>query len=102
MNLSEVLLPLSRISLLGRMMSDRMTFSRPNCFLISLARPLPSWPSPPVSNDSYMQTDSLHRERLGETKYQYDFTTYWVFENFTVLKKLFVVHLKRSSFLALS
>jgi hypothetical protein len=62
MNLSEVLLPLSRISLLGRMMSDRMTFSRPNCFLISLASPLPSWPSPPVSNDPYIQSDSLHRD----------------------------------------
>ena len=47
------ILPSSKTSLLGRIMSDRMMFSVPYSFRRSLANPVPNCPRPPknVRND---------------------------------------------------
>ncbi len=41
---------------------------------------------------------NIHREHRSELKYRYDFTTKWVQQIFTILVKIFVTHLKHSSF----
>ena len=51
------ILPSSKTSLLGRIMSDRMMFSVPYSFRKSLANPVPNCPRPPknVRNDYYVK-----------------------------------------------